>query len=595
MKKIIKKNRDILWLIKPYWVYSKAYFILSLLFWMIVVPLSRILLVIFPSQVMSALDSDASWGQILWFVIIFQCVLLLIPLLEGAYMHFVENIATTKVELQIKRNVYMQALKTDFKYIDDPDYYDKYQWAIDQHTAKSSEAFSFVNRILSAVVVVVSLVSIIAENNFIIVLLCMAGMVIRTLVSIRYNRVDMKMEEEFVPVDRKLEYTRRLFYLKDFTADLKSTSLKEYLFKNFDAMRQKKMALQKKYGKSFFIWSAISDVVYRIIMIAIILLIAYNIYIGNILGSATYITMMLAVEKLDNYLFELFDLIKSGDRLQLYGVKIREFFEVDSIIEASTVNDTAHPGSGAFSVEFHNVGFQYPNSGFRIHNMNLHIKAGEKIAIVGRNGVGKSTLVKLLMRFYDVEEGRISIDGKDIRTFDVAEFRGRVGAAFQNSNIYAMTFEENMSLYGNVTDETLQAVIDQTGLSHVLEKNQATLTTEITKEFDEAGIELSGGEIQKMAIARLLTRDFGLLLFDEPSSALDPISEYEMTKLIMDSSNRTTTIIIAHRLSTIRNVDRIIVMDEGTIKEVGTHDELMQVRGEYYDMFTKQAENYNYN
>lgn len=595
MKKIVKKTRDIVWLIKPYWVYSKAYFILSLLFWMIVVPLSRILLVIFPSQVMSALDSDASWGQILCFVIVFQCVLLLIPLLEDAYMHFVENIATTKVELQIKRNVYMQALKTDYKYIEDPDYYDKYQWAIDQHTAKSSEAFSFVNRILSAVVVVVSLVSIIAENNFIIVLLCMAGMVIRTLVSIRYNRVDMKMEEEFVPVDRKLEYTRRLFYLKDFTADLKSTSLKEYLFKNFDAMRQKKMALQKKYGKSFFIWSAISDVVYRIIMIAIILLIAYNIYIGNILGSATYITMMLAVEKLDNYLFELFDLIKSGDRLQLYGVKIREFFEVDSIIEASTVNDTAHPGSGAFSVEFHNVGFQYPNSGFRIHNMNLHIKAGEKIAIVGRNGVGKSTLVKLLMRFYDVDEGRISIDGKDIRTFDVEEYRGRVGAAFQNSNIYAMTFEENMSLYGNVTDETLQAVIDQTGLSHVLEKNQATLTTEITKEFDEAGIELSGGEIQKMAIARLLTRDFGLLLFDEPSSALDPISEYEMTKLIMDSSNRTTTIIIAHRLSTIRNVDRIIVMDEGTIKEVGTHDELMQVRGEYYDMFTKQAENYNYN
>ena len=169
MKKIVKKTRDIVWLIKPYWVYSKAYFILSLLFWMIVVPLSRILLVIFPSQVMSALDSDASWGQILWFVIVFQCVLLLIPLLEDAYMHFVENIATTKVELQIKRNVYLQALKTDYKYIDDPDYYDKYQWAIDQHTAKSSEAFYFVNRILSAVVVVVSLVSIIAENNFIIV------------------------------------------------------------------------------------------------------------------------------------------------------------------------------------------------------------------------------------------------------------------------------------------------------------------------------------------------------------------------------------------------------------------------------------------
>ena len=196
------------------------------------------------------------------------------------------------------------------------------------------------------------------------------------------------------------------------------------------------------------------------------------------------------------------------------------------------------------------------------------------------------------MRFYDVDNGSIRINGIDIKSYDVNELRSRIGAAFQNSNIYAMSFSDNIGLYGSADDDTLEYIVNKTGLNNVLEKNHADITTEVTKEFDENGIELSGGEIQKMAIARLFTRDFGLLIFDEPSSALDPLSEYEMTKLILDGSNLTTTIIVAHRLSTIRNVDRIIVVDNGSIKETGTHDELMLLHGEYYEMFTKQAENY---
>lgn len=118
------------------------------------------------------------------------------------------------------------------------------------------------------------------------------------------------------------------------------------------------------------------------------------------------------------------------------------------------------------------------------------------------------------------------------------------------------------------------------------------MSTALTKEFDENGIMLSGGEEQKIGIARLLTGEFGLLLLDEPSSALDPLAEYEMTKLILDSSHFSTTILVAHRLSTVRGVDRIVLVENGTIKEMGTHEELMNLRGKYFEMFTKQAENY---
>ncbi|MDR2136167.1 MAG: ATP-binding cassette domain-containing protein, partial [Treponema sp.] len=129
-------------------------------------------------------------------------------------------------------------------------------------------------------------------------------------------------------------------------------------------------------------------------------------------------------------------------------------------------------------------------------------------------------------------------------------------------------------------------------LNKILKKNNADYSTELTKEFDENGIMLSGGEVQKIGIARLLTGGFGLLLLDEPSSSLDPVAEYKMAKLIFDSSNRATTIMVAHRLSTIRNADKIILVDGGAIKETGTHNELMSLKGKYYEMFSKQAENY---
>lgn len=175
----------------------------------------------------------------------------------------------------------------------------------------------------------------------------------------------------------------------------------------------------------------------------------------------------------------------------------------------------------------------YLKYGRLFNDLHLTLHPGEKLAIVGENGVGKSTLVKLLMRFYDVDSGQILLNGADIRSYCPRELRQKIGAVFQTSNIYAMSFADHLNLYQNADSQTLYKIIENAGLGKVLEKNNAQMTTEVTKEF-------------------------GLLLFDEPSSALDLLAEYEMTKLILGSSSRSTTIIVAHRLSTIRNADRII-------------------------------------
>ena len=238
------------------------------------------------------------------------------------------------------------------------------------------------------------------------------------------------------------------------------------------------------------------------------------------------------------------------------------------------------------------MAFSYDNSAFAIKNITLDIKPGEKIAIVGENGVGKSTLVKLILRFYDAESGGIYINGINIKDYEIKSLRSRIGVAFQNTNIYAMSLYDNINIYSKEKNEKVIDAIERTKLDKVITKNVADSNRDLTREFDDNGIMLSGGETQKIGIARLLAGDFGLLIFDEPSAALDPIAEYEMSELILASSNKATTIVIAHRLSTIRYADKIVLIDNGTIKEVGKHDELMKIKGKYYEMFTKQAENY---
>jgi len=265
---------------------------------------------------------------------------------------------------------------------------------------------------------------------------------------------------------------------------------------------------------------------------------------------------------------------------------IREFFSLSSPIETSK---GIEPPQDQFELELADVSFAYPNNpNFALRNISLVARPGEKIAIVGENGAGKTTMMKLMLRLYDVDGGEIRVNGRSIREYDVHALRLRVGVAFQQPSVYAMSLRDNLQTYREAEDATLREALEQSGLGRLKDD----LDQEITREFRGTGIVLSGGETQKLALARIFAGDFGLLLLDEPSSALDPLAEYELMKQLLSHANKTTTIMIAHRLSTVRHFDRIYVVDKGQIIEEGTHEELMGLGGKYAEMFSKQAENY---
>lgn len=246
-------------------------------------------------------------------------------------------------------------------------------------------------------------------------------------------------------------------------------------------------------------------------------------------------------------------------------------------------------------IEFKNVSFKYPGTKREIlKNFNLTFNSGEKVALVGENGAGKTTIIKLLLRFYDVTEGEILINGVDIKRADLKKWHKQIGALFQDFIKYQFTFKENV-FFGDLTknghEKLLKQAVDKSGASRFLPKLPNGIDQTVGKMF-AGGIDLSGGQWQKLALARAFFRNAPLLVLDEPTSAIDAKSEYEIFENVQKLEKDKTVIIISHRFSTVRNADRILVLDGGKIIEEGNHERLMKKDGLYAELFNLQAKGY---
>ncbi len=249
---------------------------------------------------------------------------------------------------------------------------------------------------------------------------------------------------------------------------------------------------------------------------------------------------------------------------------------------------------GEHIIEFVHVSFKYPCSeSFVLRDINITIKSGEHLSIVGLNGAGKTTFIKLLCRLYDVTEGAILIDGVNIKEYSEEEYRRLFAVVFQDFQLLAFSLKENVALNGEADEERINEVLKQSGLYEDSQKLENGLDTCLFKSFDEKGTELSGGQKQKTAISRALYRDAPIVILDEPTAALDPVAEYEIYRQFNTLVGGKTAIYISHRLSSCKFCDRIAVFAEDTIKEYGTHDELAdKPDGIYAEMFAAQAQYY---
>lgn len=574
---------SICFLLAPWWKYGKTLmvglFISSVLF----VPAAGYFSATLAQAVIEMIEAGKPFEAAFLTGLTYLLLALALNLLHAVYEDFYLRWKKQEIEGTIERSIYEKALTVDYRHFDDPSYFDSYKLATEKFASQSSETLQNLFSLLSGVAKCIVYGALIASQGVALLLIVLGCSAFVAYAQIYWSRVSVERETAMLNDQRKADYLRRLFFDHTAVADLRASNIKKPLFSLFDGSVKSRAAIYRKYGAKEFLTDILVNLAQLGTTFAVPVYVAWGVMSGNIGGIGVYATLIassLALKEALNALGWWSSQVALG---VAYAQKVQRFFDTDSTIEASTDGEKA--SDGPFSVRFDHVSYRYGGSDeFAIRDLSLAIAPGEKIAIVGENGAGKTTLTKLLLRLYDADGGTVQINGRPIADYDVSTLRGRIGIAFQHSRLYALSVRKNMTAYADADDARLKSCLEEVGL-------RLSLDAQVTKEFDENGAVLSGGDAQRLCLTRLLHSEFGLLILDEPSSALDPIAEYRIAKLIFDRSP-TTTVMVAHRLSTVVDADRIYLLSDGRIIESGTHAELMAQNGKYREMFLKQAEGY---
>ncbi len=587
----LSKIKYILFLLKPYWKYGKGYMLTVLLMSVVLQPLSAYLTALLPQKAIDAVMNETPHKEVILIIVFFTLFIVLVSGLEKVIQMAYTQMTLVKVSNKIKNDVNQKALFTDFKYYDSPDFFVKFIFAQDNYPIHAQNVVMILPDILRGVATTVAMIAIIATTGPVLLGITAVFVILNALAGIPAVKPTADYEESLVDAWRPMEYSGRVLKTKENAAELRASGAGLKLLNSINSAMNNFQTVYKQFIKKVAPFHLLQGAVSPIQAACILAYIIFFVVAGDKTQIGLYASLTVASTALASSLNDAASSVMQIIQCIANGEKVAEFFEAESEIEPPKDNAVSAP-DGNYEIEFKNVSFGYEEDSPLFENFNLRIKQGQRVAIVGENGAGKTTLTKLLLRLYDVNGGEVLINGKNIKDYDVHRLRLNTGVVFQDIRVVAMSLRDNLTVYNDVSDDKLREVLEKVGLTEVLRKANGNLDTMVSREFTEDGISLSGGEAQKLMLARLFTKPFGLLILDEPSSALDPLSEVELMSNILDVSNTATTVMVAHRLSTVRDFDCIYHVENGEIIESGSHDELMSRKGKYYQMFVKQGENY---
>ncbi len=542
--------------------------------------------------VLEAAEFHYPFRQVAQFILILAgCITLgmVFTVVAGDYIQEKER---PKVREKIKMLLYEKTKELDLACYDHPEYYNEMVLAISEVDTQIDRCEAFLRNTASGITVFVSTgIYFLIRDRFSIVFAA-SSFVMAFAFNQLYNKRSFQIRMERNPHERKREYVKRVFYLGDYAKEIRlNPEIPDILLQTFEQANEEVYRVEKKHAM-------------RRLFLGVMRRYVSNDFFSDVL-YITYLVFQAAVRGVLSFsgvaiLYNSFGRLKRGMSIftdvypfacesSLYVQKIRDFLAYEPKIQSE---EGIEPAEGAREMELDGVSFAYDQrTGGLLRDISLHIAPGEKIALVGYNGAGKTTLVKLLMRLYDVDAGRILADGRDIRTYDVQKYRDSIGTVFQDFQIFAGSVMENVLLdvADGCSEDGIKEALADSGLMERVERMEKGIDTPLTTEFMEDGMDLSGGESQKLAIARVFYRKAGLMILDEPSSALDPIAEYQLNHAMLSATKDKTVIFISHRLSTTRLADRIIMLEQGRIVEQGSHSELLERDGKYAQMWRVQA------
>ena len=511
----------------------------------------------------------------------------------GAYMGYGRNLFVRRVQLEAERRLLEQASKVDLGHFDNSDWHDRLARAKRDVSWRPGDLTWSVLGLSGNIVTIVLMAGLLASLHWVLVFLALMAAILSLVLE---RRVTARLYEFFykeTPEEREREYLGDLLVQPRTTKEIRAYVLADYLLgrhrdRSEELYRQRELMYRSGTRVSMltglvtgtalalaYLFVAIEGVSGTIDPGGVVLVIGAFTSVSGTLGNIS--STFVAVDQHTTFLEDYFSFLAVG-RLIPVAERPRE---VPNTFEAG--------------IEFDNVTFTYPGGTEpAVKDLNLHIRGGELIALVGENGAGKSTLIKLLLRFYDPSDGAIRVGGADLRELDPESWRSRIGVLFQDFASYEFSVRENVQMGrpGQIADDgKVLSALEDARSDWLLKKMPKGLDAKVGRLF-EGGHDLSGGEWQRLALARIMYRDADIWILDEPTASLDPEAEAAIFAELKEILRGRIGIVISHRFSTVRIADRIAVIEDGKVSELGTHEELLKARGRYAHLFELQAAGY---
>ncbi len=499
-----------------------------------------------------------------------------------------------EVEAYIQNMLQKKAVEVDLACFESSAFYDTYVKATGEATDRAYTVMKNILDVVGITINVVAVGTLIFTINPIFLVLAFLPFLCTVLIGKKRNRIKYDYEMRNKEVARQRDYVRRTFYLNDFSKEMRLTEMWKVMFKRMHSSIAEMKEIVNKYGYKIMFFRYLFDFIFDVVVDSgSIILAAYKTLVEKSMLLGDCFVVINSISNIAGRVNYMGDVFFKLDENSLYVDNLRDFLDYEvHIVE----NENAPSVSSFQKLELRNMTFGYEGQEVpALSNINLIVNVGEKIAIVGHNGAGKTTLIKLLQRLYDPSEGEILLNDENIKNYRLSSYRNLYGTVFQDYRLFATTVAENVLLRGNISDADraiVKGALKRTGIYSKIESLSNGVDSNVTREFDNEGAMFSGGEAQKISIARIFAGNQEIVIMDEPTSALDPIAEQEMYRNMFEACEGKTVIFISHRLSSATMADRVYMFEKGKIIEEGTHSELLALNAKYADMWHKQADTY---
>lgn len=575
--------------------YAKSVFPLCIVLALLSAGKSVAELLIAPA-ILNKIELSASLGSVVFTIAAFALVLML---LSGLRSYVDTNalfgriaVRSQGIYLSISRKYaetsYPNLLNTDFLALGK-----KASAACDANSEASEAIWTTLTDLMTSCIGFIVYLALLTNLNLWLAALVAATTAVSYFASKRINEWGYLHRSEELELTKKIEYANKTATSREFAKDIRMFGLRSWLEELWGSTMRLYSAFCAKRERKY-IWANIIDIVLTFLRNGIAYAFLIGITVKNGLPASQFLLYFAALSGFAQWVVEILDKLSVMHKQSLDISTIREFLDWDEPFDLNGGERIAFEPNKQYEIRLDNVSFRYPKADKdTLSHINLTVHPGEKLAIVGLNGAGKTTLVKLVCGFLDPTEGRILLNGEDIRKFNRNDYYALFSAVFQEFSVLDVTVKENVAQCVDGIDETrVWQCIDKAGLTEKIQSLPKGIETHLGRRVFKDGVEFSGGQTQRLMLARALYKNAPILVLDEPTAALDPIAENDIYQKYNDMTHGRTSFFISHRLASTRFCDRIIFVDSGKIAEEGTHDELLKNGGGYAYLFEVQSKYY---